>query len=86
MARSSRTPFSLAAIWARRSARLAPVLREGYGAPRSICVVSASRSRPLPTSSQLRMRTPSSSMRALNAGMEQGVMPPISAWWPREAT
>jgi len=28
----------------------------------------------------------SSSIRLLLAGMEPGEMPPISAWWPREAT
>jgi hypothetical protein len=80
MARSSLTPFSLAAIWARRSAMLSAGLRDGCGALRSISIVSDSRSVPFSTSSQLRMRTPSSSMWLLNAGMEPGVMPPISAW------
>ena len=32
------------------------------------------------------MSTPSSSMRVLAAGIEPGETPPISAWWPREAT
>ena len=48
--------------------------------------VSASRSSPPATSSQLSISTPSSSTRVLNAGIEPGVIPPISAWWPREAT
>jgi hypothetical protein len=30
--------------------------------------------------------TPSSSMVVLNGGIEPGVMPPMSAWWPRLAT
>ena len=49
-------------------------------------VVSASRNRPFSTSSQLSKSTPSSSIVRLCAGMEPGVMPPISAWWPRDAT
>ena len=48
--------------------------------------VSASRNRPSSTSSQLSNSTPSSCTSRLVAGIEPGVMPPISAWWPRDAT
>jgi hypothetical protein len=34
----------------------------------------------------LSSNTPSSSMLRESAGMEPGVMPPMSAWWPRAAT
>jgi hypothetical protein len=30
--------------------------------------------------------TPSSSMRVENGGIEPGVVPPMSAWWPRLPT
>ncbi|CAM5631520.1 hypothetical protein SALBM217S_06185 [Streptomyces griseoloalbus] len=83
---TSSTPLWLAAIWARRSARLVAGLREGWGASVSRRRVSSSRNRPFSVSSQLSKRTPSSSMVRLFAGMEPGAMPPISAWWPREAT
>ncbi|CAM5300018.1 hypothetical protein SRIMM317S_00909 [Streptomyces rimosus subsp. rimosus] len=65
---------------------LASGAREGYGPAASRARVSSSRSFPSRTSSQLSKRTPSSWMVRLKAGMEPGVMPPISAWWPREAT
>ncbi len=42
-------------------------------------MVSASRISPPATSRQLSISTPSSSTRVLNAGIEPGVMPPISA-------
>ena len=61
-------------------------LRDGYGAAVSSSRVSSSRNRPSSTSSQLSNSTPSSCTLRLCAGMEPGVMPPISAWWPREAT
>ena len=79
-------PLALAAIWARRSARLVAGSRDGYSAVARSSVVSASRSLPSSTSSQLSISTPSSSTRVLAAGMEPGDTPPISAWWPREAT
>ena len=41
---------------------------------------------PRSTSLKLLICTPSSSMRVENGGMEPGVMPPMSAWWPREPT
>ena len=77
--RSSAAPFSLAAIWARRSARLAPGFRDGNSAEVSSSVVADSRISPPPASRQLSMSTPSSSTRVLKAGIEPGVMPPISA-------
>ena len=86
MSRSSWTPFSVAAIWARRSAMLLSGLRDGWTAERSRSSRAASRRTPSSTSSQLSMSTPSSSTRVLNAGMDPGVIPPISAWWPRAAT
>ena len=79
MARSSAMPRSLAAIWARRSARLVAGSREGYSAVASRFSVSASRSRAFCTSSQLSISTPSSSTRVLAAGIDPGEMPPISA-------
>ena len=79
-------PFSLAAIWARRSATLVAGSRDGYSAVVSSSVVSASRSRRSWTSSQLSISTPSSSTWVLAAGMDPGDTPPISAWWPRLAT
>ena len=79
-------PFSLAAIWARRSATLVAGSRDGYSAVVSSSVVSASRSRRSCTSSQLSISTPSSSTLVLAAGMDPGDTPPISAWWPRLAT
>ena len=86
MRRSSSAPFSFAAIWARRSARLVSGSRDGYSAPVSRASVCASRNSPSSTSSQLSISTPSSSIRVLFAGMEPGEIPPISAWCPREAT
>jgi hypothetical protein len=47
---------------------------------------SASRSRPSRTSRKLSNSTPSSSMVVENGGIEPGVLPPMSAWWPRLAT
>ena len=38
------------------------------------------------TSLKLRMAAPSSARLWLLGGMEPGVMPPTSAWWPRDAT
>ena len=38
------------------------------------------------TSLKLRMAAPSSTRLWLLGGMEPGVMPPTSAWWPRDAT
>jgi hypothetical protein len=32
------------------------------------------------------MRTPSSSTTFEPGGIDPGVMPPMSAWWPREPT
>ena len=32
------------------------------------------------------MSTPSSSIEVENGGIDPGVVPPTSAWWPREAT
>ena len=72
-------PFSLAAICARRSARLVSGARDGYSALASRSTVSCSRSRPSSTSSQLSISTPSSSTRVLNAGIDPGEIPPISA-------
>ena len=46
----------------------------------------APRSSPPSTSWKLSNSTPSSSIVRLNGGMEPGVMPPMSAWWAREAT
>jgi hypothetical protein len=54
-------------------------LRDGWAAERSRSSVAASRSSPSRTSSQLSISTPSSSTRLLNAGIEPGVIPPISA-------
>ena len=79
-------PFSFAAIWARRSARLVAGSREGYSAVCRSFMVSASRSLESWTSSQLSISTPSSSTRVLALGMDPGEIPPISAWCPREAT
>jgi hypothetical protein len=79
-------PFSFAAIWARRSARLVAGSREGYAAVVRRFTVSASFRRPFSTSSQLSISTPSSSTRVLALGIDPGEMPPISAWCPREAT
>ena len=53
---------------------------------RSSASISASRRRPPSTSLTLSISTPSSSMRVENGGIEPGVMPPMSAWWPREPT
>ena len=86
MACSSRMPSSLAAICARRSARLVAGAREGYLAVCSRLIVSASFRRPSWTSSQLSISTPSSSTRVLALGIDPGEMPPISAWCPRDAT
>ncbi len=80
MRRSSAMPFSLAAIWARRSARLVSGSREGWAAVVSSSRVSVSRRVPSRTRSQLSKSTPSSSTVRLKAGIEPGVMPPISAW------
>ena len=38
------------------------------------------------TSRKLSISTPSSSTIRLSGGIEPGVMPPMSAWWPREPT
>jgi pimeloyl-ACP methyl ester carboxylesterase len=38
------------------------------------------------TSLKLSIRTPSSSMWPESGGIEPGVVPPMSAWWPREPT
>jgi hypothetical protein len=35
---------------------------------------------------KLSISTPSSSMVVEKGGIEPGVVPPMSAWWPREAT
>jgi hypothetical protein len=48
--------------------------------------ISASRSTPRSTSLKFWICTPSSSMVVENGGMEPGVMPPMSAWWPRLPT
>jgi hypothetical protein len=45
------------------------------------------RAGPLPSISlKLMKRTPSSSRLRENGGIEPGVMPPMSAWWPRDPT
>ena len=86
-ARSSCTPFSLAATCALMSATFTSGLRDGYSRPASSSAsVSASRKRPPSTSSKLSISTPSSSSVRANGGIEPGVMPPMSAWWPRDAT
>jgi hypothetical protein len=72
-------PSSLAAIWARRSARLVAGAREGYMAVSRRSMVSASFRRPFSTSSQLSISTPSSSTRVLALGIDPGEIPPISA-------
>jgi hypothetical protein len=41
---------------------------------------------PRSTSLTLLICTPSSSMRVENGGIEPGVVPPMSAWWPRLPT
>ena len=79
-------PLALAAIWARRSARLVAGSLDGYSAVCSSLIVSASLSWPSWTSSQLSISTPSSSTRVLAAGIDPGDTPPISAWCPRLAT
>ena len=84
--RSSCTPFSLAAICAFKSAMFCWVLREGYWPLLSSATISSWRSTPLSTNLKLLICTPSSSMRVENGGMEPGVVPPTSAWWPREPT
>ena len=61
-------------------------LRDGQGPLSSSARVSASRKRPPSTSLTLSNCTPSSSMRVENGGIEPGVVPPMSAWWPREPT
>jgi hypothetical protein len=45
-----------------------------------------SRKRPASTSLKSVISTPSSSMLRLSGGIEPGVIPPMSAWWPREPT
>ncbi len=62
------------------------MLRQGYLPEARRALVSASLSTPPSTILKLSMRTPSSSICALSGGAEPGVLPPISAWWPREAT
>jgi len=42
--------------------------------------------RPARTSLNAMMAAPSSTSRRLLGGMDPGVMPPTSAWWPRDAT
>ncbi|MCY1374933.1 hypothetical protein D9M69_623070 [compost metagenome] len=61
-------------------------LRLGNSPLCSNAIISASRSTPRSTSFTLLICTPSSSMRVENGGMEPGVVPPMSAWWPRLPT
>ncbi len=83
---SSCTPFAFAAIIARRSAMFCATLRAGYRPDESSAIVSASRRRPRSTSRKLSISTPSSSTVRESDGIEPGVIPPTSAWWPREPT
>ena len=61
-------------------------LRAGQGPTPSRARMSASRKRPASTSRALSISTPSSATVRLSGGMEPGVVPPTSAWWPRAAT
>ena len=61
-------------------------LRDGNSPDCSSATISASRSTPRSTSLTLSICTPSSSIRVENGGIEPGVTPPMSAWWPREPT
>ena len=61
-------------------------IADGYSPLFSSASISASRSTPRSTSRKLLICTPSSSMRVENGGIEPGVMPPMSAWWPRVPT
>ncbi|CFU08354.1 Uncharacterised protein [Bordetella pertussis] len=86
MRSSSCTPFSLAAICACRSAMFWSGLRAGQRPEARISRASRSRNSPLPTSWKLVNSTPSSSTVRESGGIEPGVVPPMSAWWPREPT
>ena len=61
-------------------------LRAGQRPDCSAANNSASRITFARTSRKLSNRTPSSSMVVLKGGMLPGVLPPMSAWWPRLAT
>uniref|UniRef100_A0A6B0UIF1 Putative secreted protein n=1 Tax=Ixodes ricinus TaxID=34613 RepID=A0A6B0UIF1_IXORI len=84
-------PLLLAAIWACRSARLSRKLRVPLELGSSAGAFSASVrascwKTPAWTSLKERKVAPSSRMECEWAGMEPGLMPPMSAWWPRLAT
>jgi len=80
IARSSCTPFSLAAICARRSAIVCSGLRAGCAVVASCARSASSRNAPSRTSRKLSNSTPSSSIVFENGGIEPGVRPPMSAW------
>jgi hypothetical protein len=61
-------------------------LRAGHLPEASRARTSASRNRPPSTSRKFSISTPSSSTVRLLGGIEPGVMPPMSPWWPRAAT
>ncbi len=61
-------------------------LRDGQRPLSSSARVSSSRKRPFSTSLTLSNSTPSSSIRVEKGGIDPGVVPPMSAWWPREPT
>ena len=60
--------------------------RQGQSPEASRSRVASACSVPAFTSRKLSMTTPSSSIRVLSGGAEPGVLPPMSAWCPREAT
>ena len=75
-----------AATWAARSAILCSTFRHGYLPDDKIFLISFSRNIPLSNNLKLSIKTPSSSICFESGGPEPGVLPPMSAWWPREAT
>ena len=79
-------PASLAAICALMSAMLVSGLRAGCGASPSSARNAASRKWPPSRMRKSSITTPSSSRRAELGGVEPGVVPPMSAWWPRLPT
>ncbi len=62
------------------------MLRAGCAPLPSSVRNGASRNTPRSTTCTLSISTPSSPMSRESEGMEPGVMPPMSAWWPRAAT
>ena len=62
------------------------VVRAGQRPDPRIWRAASSRNSPFLTSWKFVNSTPSSSTVLESGGMEPGVVPPISAWWPRDPT